>query len=189
MIKTRSGCRYVAYCRILLLQCKPKVGCTKPSTGPHLSPRPRIGQRWYRNRPMCLAIAGAANQSETKSHISYCVIAKRHSMYIVTCTWAHMNIAPALPHSHTYFWWARLILNITHHKHDNNRTLQGVYCNCYACYLVGLLVYNYLKDAWNWAKSRMWLARCRLATAMLFYSVSAQNENELVFECILTCYS
>jgi len=24
---------------------------------------------------------------------------------------------------------------------------------------------------------------------VLLYSVSAQNENELVFECVLTCYS
>jgi len=29
----------------------------------------------------------------------------------------------------------------------------------------------------------------RLATPMLMHSVSAQNENELVFACILTCYS
>jgi len=32
---------------------------------------------------VCLAIAGVANQSETKSHISYCVTAKCHIMYIV----------------------------------------------------------------------------------------------------------
>jgi len=35
----------------------------------------------------------------------------------------------------------------------------------------------------------MWLASRGLATLVLLYSVSAQNENELVFECILTCYS
>jgi len=28
-----------------------------------------------------------------------------------------------------------------------------------------------------------------LATHVLLYSVSAQNENELVFDCVLTCYS
>jgi len=33
-----------------------------------------------------------------------------------------------------------LIVNITHYQHDNDRTLQGIYC--YACYLVGLLLYN-----------------------------------------------
>jgi len=38
-------------------------------------------------------------------------------------------------------------------------------------------------------KSRMWLTSHGLATPVLLYSVSAQNENELVFECILTCYS
>jgi len=32
------------YCRILLLQRKPKLGCTKPSTGLHRSPR--VGHRW-----------------------------------------------------------------------------------------------------------------------------------------------
>jgi len=34
----------------------------------------------------------------------------------------------------------------------------------------------------------MWLAGLGLATSLLLYLVSAQNENELVFECILTCY-
>jgi len=42
-------------------------------------------------------------------------------------------------YSHTYFCLPGFIVNITHHQHDNNRTLQGIYC--YACYLVGLLVY------------------------------------------------
>jgi len=36
-----------------------------------------------------------------------------------------------------YLCSARFIVNITH-QHDNNRTLQAIYC--YACYLVGLLV-------------------------------------------------
>jgi len=31
--------------------------------------------------------------------------------------------------------------------------------------------------------------RVGTSTAVLLYSVSAQNENELVLECILTCYS
>jgi len=160
------------------------VGCTKPSTGPHLGPRPRVGHRCFRNRPMCLAFAGVTNQSETKRNISYCVTAKRHIMYI-----AHMNITPSLPHSHTYLWLARFIVNITHHQHDNNRTLQGIYCNCYACYSVGLLVYKYGRAAWNCTKSRMWLVRRELATAVLSYSMSVHNENELVSECILTCYN
>jgi len=35
----------------------------------------------------------------------------------------------------------------------------------------------------------MELASRGLATSVLLYSVSAQNENELEWECILTCYS
>ena len=72
------------------------------------------------------------------------------------------------------------LLWISHHQQDNDRTLQGIYCN--ACYLVGLLVYNYLRAAWNWAKRRMWLTSRRLAILVLLHWVSAQNENELVIE-------
>jgi len=32
---------------ILLLQRKPQLGCTKPSTGPHAR-RPRVGHSWSR---------------------------------------------------------------------------------------------------------------------------------------------
>ena len=101
----------------------------------------------------------------------------------ISHTWAHMkNITPSLPHPRTHICIARFIANITHHQQDNDRTLQGIYC--YAWYLVGLLIYNYVRVAWNWAKSRMWL-ESRLTTSVLLYSVSALNENELVFECIL----
>ena len=134
---------------------------------------------------MCLAIVGVANQSETKSHIPYCVTAKRHIMHMGT--WAHMNITPSLPHSHTYFCLARFIVNITHHHHDNDRTLQRIYC--YVCDLVGVLVYTYVSPAWNWTKSHMWLASRWLAIPVLLYSVRAQNENELALECFLTHYS
>jgi len=48
-------------------------------------------------------------------------------------------------------------------------------------------LYNYVRAAWNRAKSCMWLTSRRLATSVLLYSVLA--ENELVFECILICYS
>jgi len=128
----------------------------------------------------------------------------------ISHTWAHMkNITPSLPHPRTHICIARFIANITHHQQDNDRTLQGIYC--YAWYLVGLLIYNYVRVAWNWAKSRMWLVsrylvglliynyvrvawnwaksrmwlESRLTTSVLLYSVSALNENELVFECIL----
>jgi len=40
---------------------------------------------------MCLAIAEVANQSESKSHISYCVTANNHITYIIH---GHMNITP-----------------------------------------------------------------------------------------------
>jgi len=32
---------------------------------------------------MCLVIAGVANQSETKSYISYCVTAKSHIIHMI----------------------------------------------------------------------------------------------------------
>jgi len=73
-----------------------------------------------------------ANQSNTKSHISYCVTAKSHIIH--TGTHEHQ---PSFPHSHTYLSSAKFIENITH-QHDNDRTLKAV-C-CYACYLVRLLV-------------------------------------------------
>ena len=37
-----------------------------------------------------------------------------------------------------------------------------------------------LRATWNWAMSHMWLTSRGLATPVLLYSVSAQNENELV---------
>jgi len=52
-------------------------------------------------------------------------------------TWAHMNITRSLPHSRTYLYSARFTVNITH-QHDNDRTLQAIYC--YACCLMGILV-------------------------------------------------
>ena len=85
---------------------------------------------------MCLVVRSRmASQSETKSHISYCVIAKSRSMLLYTWPWAHMNISPSLHHSHTHLCSATFVVNITH-QHD--RTLQAIHC--YACYLVGLLV-------------------------------------------------
>ena len=95
------------------------------------------------------------------------VLQQRATSYI----WAHMNITPSLPHSHTYFFIATFIVNITHHQHDNDRTLQGIYC--YACYLVGRLVWVIItQNLHETGQSRM---------------VAAQNV--LVFECILTCCS
>jgi len=48
-------------------------------------------------RSMCRAIAGVANQKETKSHI-LTVLPQRAISY----TWAHMkNISASLPHPHT----------------------------------------------------------------------------------------
>jgi len=55
-----------------------------------------------------------------------------------------MNITPCLPHSHTL---GIFIVN-TIHQHDNNKTLQAIYC--YACYLVGLLVITQeLHETWQ----------------------------------------
>jgi len=88
---------------------------------------------------MCLAIPGVANQLETNSLVSYCVTARSHVMH----TGAHEQdpISSCL----THIYWARFIANITNHQQDNDRTLQGIYC--YACYLMGLLVYNYVRAA------------------------------------------
>ena len=63
----------------------------------------------------------------------FTVLRQRTTSY----TWAHMNIKPSLPHSHKYLCLAGFIVNITH-QHDNDRTLQSIYC--YASYLVGLLL-------------------------------------------------
>jgi len=71
------------HCKILLLQPKPKLGCTKPLTGPHCDLQLWVEHRLFRIRPMCLAIAGLTNQTETKSHICYSVAAKNHIMYII----------------------------------------------------------------------------------------------------------
>jgi len=103
MIKTRSGCQYVAYCRILILQRKPKVGCTNPQLG-RISARGRGLDIGGLEISLCVlvAIAGVANQSETKSHISYCVTAKRH---IISCTLymgTHEEHNISLPHIHTF---------------------------------------------------------------------------------------
>jgi len=81
------------YCRIFLLQRKPKLGGTKPSTGP------RVEHRWLRIRPMGLAIAEVANQSETMSQISYCVIAKSHIVYITVWMGTHEH-NPSFTHLH-----------------------------------------------------------------------------------------
>jgi len=40
--------------------------------------------------------------------------------------WAHMNVTPSLPHLRTYFCLARFIVNVTHHEHGNDETLQGI---------------------------------------------------------------
>jgi len=92
-----------------------------------------------------------------------------------SCTWwAHMNVTPSLPHLRTYFCLARFSVNITHYQHDNDRTSQAfVLCLLF----IGT---SALRASWNWAMSCMWLVSRGLATPVLLYSVSAQNENELV---------
>jgi len=53
----------------------------------------KVENHWFRS--MCLVIAGVANQSETKSHISYCVTAKSQIIYMVG-THEHLPIASSL---------------------------------------------------------------------------------------------
>ena len=91
-------------------------------------------------------------------------------------TWAHMNITPSVPHSHTHFCLARFIVNITQRQHDNKRTLKGIYC--YACYLVGLLVLHCVSATWNWAKSRMWCGSRATGwpPSAIVFSVSANSK-------------
>jgi len=62
------------------------------------------------------AIAGVANQSETKNHISYSVTAKRYIIHTGTHDQNH------IPSSHTY---ARFIVNITN-QHDNDRNSKAI---------------------------------------------------------------
>ena len=65
----------------------------------------------------------------------------------------------AISSSHTYFCWARSIVNIRHHQHDSDKTSQCIYC--YACCLVGCLVYNCKRAAWNWAnRGTGWPPQC-----------------------------
>jgi len=52
---------------------------------------------------MCLVIAGVGNQSETKSHISYCVIAKSHIMHMMG-THERNPIASSLTHMLLFSW-------------------------------------------------------------------------------------
>jgi len=78
-----------------------------------------------------LYMLGVVNQPETKSHISYYVNAKSHISHMGSHE--HHPTSSSLTHTPCS---ARYIVNITH-QHDNDRTLQAVYC--YACYLVGRL--------------------------------------------------
>jgi len=57
--------------------------------------RLQFGNHWYRS--MCLAIAGVANRSETKSHVSYCVTAKSHIIH--KGTYEHNPISSSLTHT------------------------------------------------------------------------------------------
>ena len=77
-------------------------------------------------------VRGIQPVRDQEPHFSF-VLLQRATSY----TWAHINITPSLPHSHTRLCSARFIVNITH-QHDNGITLPATYC--YACYLVLLLV-------------------------------------------------
>jgi len=80
---TKQGQIVSMNCRILLLQYKPKLGCTKPSTGPV------VGHRWLKSRPMCLAIAGGQPVRDQEPHFLLCYSKEPHHVHY---TWAHMNI-------------------------------------------------------------------------------------------------
>jgi len=71
---------------------------------------------------MCLVIAGVANQSQTKSHISYSVTGKSRIIHMMG-THERNPIASSL---RTYFCLARFIVNATHHQHGNDKTSQGI---------------------------------------------------------------
>jgi len=83
--------------------------------GPRLKPFQLNGKSAPGSMP------GVANQSETKSLISYTVLPQRATSY----TWAHMYNTPSLHYSHTYPYSAGFIVNITH-QHDNDRTLHVI---------------------------------------------------------------
>jgi len=66
--------------RILLLQRKPKLGCTKPLTGPHCGRGLDISG--LEVGLMCFAIVGAATQSETKEpHFLLCYSKNPHHVH------------------------------------------------------------------------------------------------------------
>ena len=78
-----------------------------------------------------------------------------------------MNIAPSLPHSHTYLCSARFIVNVTH-QHDNDRNLRAIYC--YACYL------------WDFWHSLSWTILFKSG----LYSVVANRSNSFTWVSVRT---
>jgi len=59
IIKIRTSCQY----RILSLQLKLKLGCTKPSTGPHAARGPRVGHRGFK-QTRCTILTDVRNPTE-----------------------------------------------------------------------------------------------------------------------------
>jgi len=84
-------------------------------------------------------------ESQWRHHITKVATSQRSRATFLTAlpqratpyTLAHTNITPSLPHSNTYLCSSTFVVNIRH-QHDNDRTLQAIYCN--ACHLVGHLV-------------------------------------------------
>jgi len=115
-------------------------------------------------------ITGVANQSKTKSHISYCVTAKNHIIHMGAHE--HHNVSSSLKHIpwlgqiyykyHTPTWqW----LNFTSHL--------------FLCMLFSGTSGNHIRSAWNQAKSHMWLTSRGLATPATLSSNKGEVFNTL----------
>ena len=136
----------VGYLLLLQVQHKSKPGCTKPLTGPH---------RWTYigglelGRCVLLLLQGwPTSQRVTATFLTVFQQNATCDVHLYGHTWRTVST----------FCLARLrfIVNITHHQHDNNKTLQGIYC--YACYLVRLLIYNYIATCGS--RDACWPPQC-----------------------------
>jgi len=68
---------------------------------------------------MCLAIAGVDNQSETRSHVSYCVTAKSHIIHMGAHE-DHNPISSSLTHISAQ-------LDLLQISHTTNNTMTELY--------------------------------------------------------------
>ena len=95
------------------------------------------------------SITGVVNQSKTKSHISYCVTAKRRIIYMDIHE--HNPICSSLIHIY-------LLSNICCTYRTQTWQWQNFTSHLLLCMWFSRTSGNYVGAAWNWVKSRLRLA-------------------------------